>query len=515
MLERIDIFHVCNLYSWLQYDSHMTPRPRLFESHMPFDLDAWREDAVATFAGSLRAHRKLVIAGAAAQPPRTSARQDLSAYSWHELRSMARRAGAEEAARRRTRAAALADAIWAPLARVQLRAWRNANSNNYTALQQRRTKCVKTALRLWRDFYDAALTAVIARFLHKWWLSSRSVVRCNRIEEEAARASRCRQLRRFFSRVGTLIHVSKLEQREVRARRLEHTVAMLRLWRRVALARASIVRQGMGRRALRAFRSCASVGQQRRREACAPHGAQLYLALRGWRRMLEVQRCLTASLTAWRIRAIVSHRRRKLDQTLHHLGTYTAARSATQGVLARLLLHAWRRQERAKQRMHAVLFATERALRLAIRGWRVEALASKLELQVHVPTSLTRLPPMGRGGAQGAGNAEMGTRALARWRGVPAKAVEEHEGHEKEQRGQRSTPPSRKLSTPRSLGNFKLRREILQASSPIVPLQSQALSPAVSMSTGAALVRPSSHLAVDPTSLSYLQLEPLHRATLT
>jgi hypothetical protein len=374
---------------------------------------------------------------------------------------------------------------------------------------------VKTALRLWRDFYDAALTAVIARFLHKWWLSSRSAVRCNRIEEEAARASRCRQLSRIFSRFGTLIHVSKLEQREVRARRLAHTVAMLRLWRRVALARASIVRQGMGRRALRAFRSCASVGQQRRREACAPHGAQLYLALRGWRRMLEVQRCLTASLTAWRIRAIVSHRRRKLDQTLHHLGTYTAARSATQGVLARLLLHAWRRQERAKQRMHAVLFATERALRLAIRGWRVEALASKLELQVHVPTSLTRLPPMGRGGAQGAGNAEMGTRALARWRGVPAKAVEEHEGHEKEQRGQRSTPPSRKLSTPRSLGNFKLRREILQASSPIVPLQSQALSPAVSMSTGAALVRPSSHLAVDPTSLSYLQLEPLHRATLT
>ena len=125
-------------------------------------LDAWREDALATFAASLRAHRKLVIAGAVAQPARTSARQDLSAYSWHELRSMARRAGAEEAARRRTRAAALADALWGPLARVQLRAWRNANSNNYTALQHCRTKCVKTALRLWCNFYDAALTAVIA-----------------------------------------------------------------------------------------------------------------------------------------------------------------------------------------------------------------------------------------------------------------------------------------------------------------------------------------------------------------
>ena len=29
MLERIDIFNVCNLYSWLQYDSHTTPRPSL------------------------------------------------------------------------------------------------------------------------------------------------------------------------------------------------------------------------------------------------------------------------------------------------------------------------------------------------------------------------------------------------------------------------------------------------------------------------------------------------------
>jgi hypothetical protein len=26
MLERIDIFNVSNLYSWLQYDSHTTPR---------------------------------------------------------------------------------------------------------------------------------------------------------------------------------------------------------------------------------------------------------------------------------------------------------------------------------------------------------------------------------------------------------------------------------------------------------------------------------------------------------
>ena len=470
-------------------------------------LDAWREDALATFAASLRAHRKLVIAGAVAQPARTSARQDLSASSWHELRSMARRAGAEEAARRRTRAAAL----WAPLARVQLRAWRNANSNSYHAVQHYRTQCLKTTLRHWRYFYNAALKAVIARFLHKWWLSSRSAIRCVLIEEEVARASRCKQLRRIFSRVGTLIHVSKLEQREVRARRLAHTVTILRLWRRVALARASIVRQGMGRRALRAFRSCATVGQQRRREAYA----RVHLALRGWRRTLEVQRCLAASLRAWRKRAVASYRRRKMHQALHHLGTYTAARSATQGVLARLLLHSWRRQERAKQRMHAVLFATERALRLAIRGWRFEALASKLELQVHVPTSLTRLPPRGRGGAEGAGNAEKGTRALARWRGVPAKAVEEHEGHEKEQCGQRSTPPSRKLSTPRSIGSFKLRREILQASSPLVPLQSQALSPAVSMSTGAAFVRPSLHLAVDPTSLSYLRMEPLHRATPT
>ena len=33
MLERIDIFNVSNLYSWLQYDSHTTPRPSLFESH--------------------------------------------------------------------------------------------------------------------------------------------------------------------------------------------------------------------------------------------------------------------------------------------------------------------------------------------------------------------------------------------------------------------------------------------------------------------------------------------------
>ena len=32
MLERIDIFNVCNLYSWLQYDSHTTPRPRLHRS---------------------------------------------------------------------------------------------------------------------------------------------------------------------------------------------------------------------------------------------------------------------------------------------------------------------------------------------------------------------------------------------------------------------------------------------------------------------------------------------------
>ena len=259
-------------------------------------LDAWREDALATFAASLRAHRKLVIAGAVAQPARTSARQDLSAYSWHELRSMARRAGAEEAARRRTRAAALADAIWAPLARVQLRAWRNANSNSYHAVQHYRTQCLKTTLRHWRYFYNAALKAVIARFLHKWWLSSRSAIRCVLIEEEVARASRCKQLRRIFSRVGTLIHVSKLEQREVRARRLAHTVTILRLWRRVALARASIVRQGMGRRALRAFRSCATVGQQRRREA----SARVHLALRGWRRTLEVQRCLAASLRAWR-----------------------------------------------------------------------------------------------------------------------------------------------------------------------------------------------------------------------
>ena len=117
-----------------------------------------------------------------------------------------------------------------------------------------------------------------------------------------------------------------LERREARSRFKARAAALLRQWRRVAVVRASLARQGAARRALRTLRSHAAL---RRTDRIG----RVWLGLWRWSRALHraaLHRQLAASVRAWRVRTASRRRRLAREATLRDAAAFTDGRSAAQ-----------------------------------------------------------------------------------------------------------------------------------------------------------------------------------------
>ena len=104
--------------------------------------------------------------------------------SVRDIHLAARRAGAEEAARRRQRTASLANACAKPLLRAFLAQWRSRSKFLFTALQLSKSLALDNALLRWCSWVDVEQRESKRSWLRRW----RCVLRCRnqRYEREDA-----------------------------------------------------------------------------------------------------------------------------------------------------------------------------------------------------------------------------------------------------------------------------------------------------------------------------------------
>ena len=338
-------------------------------------LDEWREAEVERFCRALGEHvRRSTLKVTTArcrspQQPRAVADDPLlRPPTMHDMRIASRRAAAAEAAARRERFAAQTDALRYTLVRDSLYAWRTEAEHGLRALALRQTAARRHALSWWRTWHATRLRDTTLRWLRRW----RCIFRAAR--GRAARAvsvslvTYTRSLGRTLDRLREHARLSRPVTQSVRAARAQQQLlADVGLWRRVAAARAVASRRCALRRAMHALLASALLAQK------ASFG-QVVLALTRWKRLTAVglRRCqLASSLRGLQIRSHARRKRLARDQTLRLAAEWTAARSAAQHAMARILAIGWRRERQRERTRTAVIAATVASLVGALHRWRV------------------------------------------------------------------------------------------------------------------------------------------------
>ena len=291
--------------------------------------------------------------------------------SVHALTLAARRAGAEEAARRRQRTQDLAAALRTPLRRSFFCEWRDRSRLLYLALCFGHDLAKERALRRWLDCADARRVEGKRRWLRRW----RCVlnVRNARYAKEDAVALRTREralgtaLRALAARARS--HAILLAADDYGA--LQRVRGGMRLWHRIACKRAAAQKLVAGRAGLRALRRHA-------RLELAAYLGSLGRGLRRWRRhlaLIDQHKLLASALQDWAKRAVYRRQKRQMAAALRAAAVRHANRSAAQHALARMLVVGWRSTQRDQQMVQARHMGYVRNTREALQRWRHHAVS--------------------------------------------------------------------------------------------------------------------------------------------
>ena len=328
----------------------------------------------------------------------------------HEIMLAARRAGEAEARERRERSAALSLALWRPLCRSTLETWRRERERPIFAAELGGRIAMRRLVGRWVERWVAGRQARFRLRLREWAGLCRMRRRLWGSEERAANACRQHSLRQALLKLRLPLRWKAIEECSVVAWANDHlpreASRQLRIWRRVACARAAAAKRVRMRGAMSALRVQARIA------ACAAVGC-VVLALSHWRRRvsMEARRAiLSGALVTLRLRARVRAKRVDRTRTLAFAAAWSASRSQRQRALAHLILAGWRRRHAAERRVAALLHATVHSLKGALGAWRsqcgvvgMERRATRRALKASMAYSRgrSRLSPLFGGGQSG------------------------------------------------------------------------------------------------------------------
>lgn len=281
----------------------------------------------------------------------------------------ARRAGAEEAARRRQRTLDLAEAVRRPLRRSFFTEWRERSQQLYSALLLRNELAKERTIRHWLDYAYVQVLDRKRRWLRRWRCMSRVRIRRYEKEDTLALASYRRQLSSFMVKLA-----ARARQRAIlRAADDVGSLARLRkgcrLWHRIASKQAAVRALVAGRSALRCLRRHARI------ELTALVG-RCKVALLRWRRhltLLAQRELLAVTLKTLAQRAQHLKQHRQVSKTLRFAAVWHHNRSTMQHVLARMLIVGWRTSQHDSRMADARLIGDAKNAREVLQRWRHHA----------------------------------------------------------------------------------------------------------------------------------------------
>ena len=357
----------------------------------------WREKAVASFAASLRAHARTTLEASAIaasrQPaqdvlPPTQIRPSIMPHftsvvptirpltvqkpTVRDLTLAARRVGAEEAANRRRRTAALGSALFKPIVHAAFSVWRRQSHDGYRALKLYHKLAARNAIARWLVSHATAIRAMGRRWLRRWRVATRAALKRSQLADELAVKHTQSVITRFFSRLEWAVwrrQASLLDGDKARRRGWRKAV---RLWHRIAKARATARRHVAQ---LAVFRALLHHAYLRAASAVGP----TKLAFCRFRRRLAdltARGATSLGFATLKRRCAERSEGRNLRRTLKFAAKWHRKTAAHQAVLARLLIHSWSRKQQAEVTADARAMGAPRRLTESLRVWRREAIAA-------------------------------------------------------------------------------------------------------------------------------------------